>query len=160
MTSYQYRKSHCGDKTILRPSYLHNGTSYTDKMTSLYWIRAQNTWALFQGNAFENVICKVGPFCWSPSVSRWNGNPLTIQLFSIQKTHMTLPLVISPASGFQGPDLTKQCLISDLRLRLCWYSWTKKLSYDWEVGHDLGRNLNWGQNWSQLCPANWYGIHI
>ena len=41
MTSYQYRKSHCGDKTILRPSYLHNGISYTDKMTSLYWIRAQ-----------------------------------------------------------------------------------------------------------------------
>ena len=41
-TSYQYRKSHCGDKTILRPSYLHNGISYTGKMTSLYWIRPQN----------------------------------------------------------------------------------------------------------------------
>ena len=41
MTSYQYRKSHCGDKTILRSSYLHNGISYTGKMTSLYWIRAQ-----------------------------------------------------------------------------------------------------------------------
>ena len=40
-TSYQYRKSHCGDKTILRPSYLHNGISYTGKITSLYWIRAQ-----------------------------------------------------------------------------------------------------------------------
>ena len=38
MTSYQYRKSHCGDKTILRPSYLHNGISYTGKTTSLYWI--------------------------------------------------------------------------------------------------------------------------
>ena len=32
--------SHCRDKTILRPSYLHNGISYTGKMTSLYWIRA------------------------------------------------------------------------------------------------------------------------
>ena len=41
MTSYQYRKSHCGDKTIWRPSYLHNGISYTGKMTSLYWIRVQ-----------------------------------------------------------------------------------------------------------------------
>ena len=40
MSSYQYRKSHCGDKTILWPSYLHNGISYTSKMTSLYWIRA------------------------------------------------------------------------------------------------------------------------
>ena len=46
MLSYQYRKSHCGDKTILRPSYLHNGISYAGKTTSLYWIRAQvsNVW--------------------------------------------------------------------------------------------------------------------
>ena len=41
MTSYQYRKSQCGDKTILRPSYLHNGISYTGKTTPLYWIGAQ-----------------------------------------------------------------------------------------------------------------------
>ena len=40
MSSYQYRKSHCGDETILRPSYLHNGISYTGKTISLYWIRA------------------------------------------------------------------------------------------------------------------------
>ena len=40
MSSYQYRKSHCGDKTILRPSYLHNGISYTGK-TSLYWFSPQ-----------------------------------------------------------------------------------------------------------------------
>ena len=32
MSSYQCRKSHCGDKTILRPSYLHNGISYTGKL--------------------------------------------------------------------------------------------------------------------------------
>ena len=36
MTSYQYKKSHCGDKTILRPSYLHNGISSTGMMSSLY----------------------------------------------------------------------------------------------------------------------------
>ena len=41
MSSYQYRKSHRGDKTILRLSYLHNGVSYTGKMTSLYWTRPQ-----------------------------------------------------------------------------------------------------------------------
>ena len=40
MTSYQYRKSHCGDKTILQPSYLQNGISYTIKTTSLYSIGA------------------------------------------------------------------------------------------------------------------------
>ena len=40
MLSYQYRKSHCGDKTVVRSSYLYNGISYTGKTTSLYWIRA------------------------------------------------------------------------------------------------------------------------
>ena len=37
MSSYQYMKSHCGDKTVVRSSYLHNGISYIGK-TSLYWI--------------------------------------------------------------------------------------------------------------------------
>ena len=41
MTSYQYRKSHCGDKMIVKSSYLHNGISFTGKMTSLYWISAK-----------------------------------------------------------------------------------------------------------------------
>ena len=41
MSSYQYRKSHCGDKTVVRSSYFHNGISYTGKMSSLYWIGAQ-----------------------------------------------------------------------------------------------------------------------
>ena len=40
MPSYQYRISHCGDKRIIRLSYLHNGISYTGKMTSLYWMRS------------------------------------------------------------------------------------------------------------------------
>ena len=39
MLSYQYKKSHCGDKMILWSTYLQNGISYTGK-TSLYWIRA------------------------------------------------------------------------------------------------------------------------
>ena len=39
-SSYQYRKSHCGHKMVIRSSYFHNGISYTGKMTSLYWIRA------------------------------------------------------------------------------------------------------------------------
>ena len=39
MSSYQYRKSHCGDKTVVRSSYLHNGISYTGKMASFYWSR-------------------------------------------------------------------------------------------------------------------------
>ena len=45
MLSYQYRKSHCGDKTVVRLSYLHNAISYTGKMTSKFWIRAQTIWS-------------------------------------------------------------------------------------------------------------------
>ena len=57
MSSYHYRKSHCGDKTILRPSYLHNGISYTGKMTSLYWIRHQViSLALEQWNIWYNLM--------------------------------------------------------------------------------------------------------
>ena len=41
MPSYQYRKFHCGDETIVRSSYLRNGISYTGKMSSLYLIEAQ-----------------------------------------------------------------------------------------------------------------------
>ena len=41
MPSYQYRKSHCGDKTVVRSSYLHNGISYSGKKSSLYWTRPQ-----------------------------------------------------------------------------------------------------------------------
>ena len=37
ISSYQYRKSYCRDKTVVRSSYLHNGISYTGKMASLYW---------------------------------------------------------------------------------------------------------------------------
>ena len=37
MPSYQNRKPHCGDKTILRQSYLHYGISHTGKMASFYW---------------------------------------------------------------------------------------------------------------------------
>ena len=41
MSSYQYMKSHCGYKTVVRSSYLHNGISYTGQMSPLYRIGAQ-----------------------------------------------------------------------------------------------------------------------
>ena len=50
MSSYQYRKSHFGDKTVVKSSYLNNGSSYTGKTTSLYWIRAQHhlKWSIWK----------------------------------------------------------------------------------------------------------------
>ena len=89
MASYQYRKSHCGDKTILRPSYLHNGISYTGKKTSLYWIRAllsllhfplrwdvawysaslliwiQKNWVCFQCHCVVKCIVYVWIYVWT-----------------------------------------------------------------------------------------------
>ena len=39
MSSYQYRKSHCRDKTIVRSSYLHNGIFYTGNIAfSILWL--------------------------------------------------------------------------------------------------------------------------
>ena len=48
MSSYQYRKSHCGDETIWQMSYLHSGFSYAGKITSLYWIRATKAFAFWR----------------------------------------------------------------------------------------------------------------
>ena len=61
--SYQYRKSHCGDQTVVRSSYLHNGISYTGKTASLYWIGL-----LLLGNfvLFEFLYNKLG--CTSENI--------------------------------------------------------------------------------------------
>ena len=63
MSSYQYRKSHCGDKMVIRSSYLHNGISYTGKISSLYWIGALVTFGFFSHRASNEVqyIQKVLP---------------------------------------------------------------------------------------------------
>ena len=45
MTSYQNRRSHCGDKMVARLSYLHNGISYNGKMSSLYWTSPLVAWS-------------------------------------------------------------------------------------------------------------------
>ena len=48
MSSYRYRKSHCGDKTVVRLFYLHIGISYTGKATCLYWIGALDLfWGIY-----------------------------------------------------------------------------------------------------------------
>ena len=41
ISSHQYRKSHCRDKTVVRSSYLQNGISYSGKTASLYCIRVE-----------------------------------------------------------------------------------------------------------------------
>ena len=58
LSSYQHRKSHCGDKTILRPSYLHIGISYTGKMSSLYWIGTQRVMIYHSSDHFVYASSK------------------------------------------------------------------------------------------------------
>ena len=108
MSSYQYRKSHCGDKTVVRLSYLHNGISYTGKMSSLYWIKPR---AHFQshtrpitgqvtsvtypviGWAYSEQDTENGP-CKVPSRHLnqfwFLVNDIWIKIFSIKKTNLKM----------------------------------------------------------------------
>ena len=86
--SYQYRKSHCGDKTILRPSYLHNGISYTGKRTSLYWIRAQ----VVTSNATTILLtfpCVISDLSWNISKIRLSVNPFVCNTANRDKNKRT-----------------------------------------------------------------------
>ena len=56
ITYYQNTTSYCGGKTILWPSYLHNGISYNSKITSLYWIGAM----LSKGMLNAAIIHSIG----------------------------------------------------------------------------------------------------
>ena len=86
MPSYQYRKSHCGDKTILRPSYLHNGISYTGKMTSLYWIRAQFVIRFSRLFRTASVAANLG---WSTGWSPWTSAMTVLLWFRVKRSAFT-----------------------------------------------------------------------
>ena len=40
---------------VLRSSYLHNGISYTDKTTSLYWIIAQGPFQIIDNTSYCTI---------------------------------------------------------------------------------------------------------
>ena len=74
ISSYQYRKSYCGDKTVVRLSYLHNGISYTGKMVSLYWIgpvaTPVHTWSSRQMKINFRHCSYIVSYCLKPP-STW-----------------------------------------------------------------------------------------
>ena len=58
MRSCQYGICHCGDKTILKYFYRHNGISYTGRITYIYWINPYNRQSqrkMFHFNLFSMV---------------------------------------------------------------------------------------------------------
>ena len=98
MSPYWYRKSHCGDQTILQPSYLHNGISYAGKMTSLYWIRALLILHYLQESCCEYMV-KLNTYS-NYIVGFWNhcgDNCMTINPLRRLDDHR---IVLSPQWGF------------------------------------------------------------
>ena len=108
MSSYQYRKSHCGDKTVVRSSYLHNGISYTGKMASLYWISPQVPIKPIQLTTSEVKQC------WSIPATGWNINS------SISGSRW------SWFGDFRYHLIIRSCKVSktwDWVIQLLWYTW-------------------------------------
>ena len=91
MTSYQYKKSNCGDKMILWLAYLHNEISYTGKMTSLYWIRALGISRYVldlvppkHSSDGGNVLCMCNSInSLAPGKFEWNFRHLIFQIISV-----------------------------------------------------------------------------
>ena len=58
----RYGDSHVKGKTVVRPSYLYHGNSYTSKMTSLYWdgpqINQKHTDGLVQDCSNSSALAK------------------------------------------------------------------------------------------------------
>ena len=55
ISSYQYRKSHCGDKMVVGSSYLHNGISFTGK-TSLSQSQTYHPGANYTSDVITSVM--------------------------------------------------------------------------------------------------------
>ena len=105
--SYQYRKSHCGEKKVVRSSHLHNGISYAGK-TSLYWIRALQVFSVQTAHydhlkwAEHSRLCGLGPSHLARSLrtkathwleiacswgNRWRLTPSVVVLLHHAATH-------------------------------------------------------------------------
>ena len=62
ITSYKHKKSHCADKTVTRPCYLHNRIFYTSETVSLYWNEFFfRSHVSYTENAFLYIIVGI---CW------------------------------------------------------------------------------------------------
>ena len=91
MLSYQYRKYHCGDKTVVRSSYLHKGLSYTGKIVSLYWIRTKS-------------FLWTGEWWYMPLAYHWFMNWLAnSSIPSIQSSNLSASLRPPAGKKWAGP---------------------------------------------------------
>ena len=107
MPSYQYRKSHCGDKTILGSSYLRNGISNTGKISFLYWVKALVT------NGFPSQrasTVELWCFLW------WYLNKLLNKQLSSWWFHVlwcfchVTAIITTEQNGWQFSDIIIKCI--------------------------------------------------
>ena len=94
MPSCQYRKPHCGDKTILRQSYIHNWISYTGRMTSLYWIRAQVI-SIHHNDLLLVEFQFQKKKCWNSNANTCRCQRTTFPVNIQYKCHLDIYLVVS-----------------------------------------------------------------
>ena len=88
MLSYQYRKSHCGDKTAVRSSYLHNGISYTGILvcvSKLTIISSDN--GLSPGRSQAIIWTSAGILIMRPLGTNFSEILIGNQTFSFKKIH-------------------------------------------------------------------------
>ena len=106
MSSYQYRKCHCGDKTVVKSSYLHNGISYTGKTTSLYWIRAlDHCFAVCQATIWTSAgILLIGPLG-----TNFSEILIKINTFWLKKIHLKMTSVKWQPFCLRLNVLTSKC---------------------------------------------------
>ena len=77
--SYHYWEFHCGDKTVVRSSYLHIGISYPGMMASLYWFSPQmSKCTSLMHPPCMSIICSslhnlvtVKPFSFHVLLTKW-----------------------------------------------------------------------------------------
>ena len=132
MSSYQYRKSHCGDKTVLRSSYLHNGISYTGKMTSSYWFSPQ---VIIWTKAGILLIWLLG--------TNFSEMLIEIDTLSLKKTHVKMSVKWQP---FVNPCLDQY--------KLKWFlfsSWLDTLRPEW---NDILKRVCLKENICALIPIS------
>ena len=116
MSSYQYRKSRCGDKMVIRSFYLHNGISYIGKMASLYWINPQVwneptiPWWILHING-QQCITLVFSLLWAWT-SRWTNS----QVIS------SCDIAVIDVVGFTKLD-TKCIKTLNIKWCLHWNNW-------------------------------------
>ena len=130
--SYQCRKSHCGDKTIVRPSYLHNGISYTGKTTSLDMNQGPGgTVCIIRRNCRERgrsqlslltVLWRVMTFykdlnvhCDNPRIFKSGFPDKCSSEWLIQSTNMTCEVVVLQTKLYFSINVTRFEFVHGLR---------------------------------------------